>query len=157
MLLTLMRHGEAQSSAASDAVRQLTRRGRSDNLSTLSALLQHKPRYSHALHSPYDRARETAEDVCATIQGLTFAVCDLLTPNASLQELLSYLENYANKEEPSSLLLVGHNPLLSSLLALLLDGQQNEARYLDTSNLVCLNVGVMAPACAELNYWLRPE
>lgn len=157
MLITIMRHGEAQFRAASDSSRQLTEQGRKDNLATTSALLSHNPEFSHALHSPYLRAQQTAEDLCTSLGGLASESCEMLTPDVPVTDLLSYLQHFCEERQVSSLLLVGHNPLLSHLLSLLLDGTHSGARHLDTSNLVCLNVDLLAPACAEINYWLRAD
>lgn len=157
MQLTLMRHGEAETRAISDASRRLTKNGRKENLATAAQLLSHEPIFSHALHSPYLRAKETADDLNGVLQNLHFENSELLTPDIPVASLLNHLEQFCRQQQVSSLLLIGHNPLLSRLLSLLVDGSQDGSRYLDTSNLVCLNVEMLAPACAEINYWLQPH
>ncbi len=157
MLLYLMRHGEAVASAVTDRDRQLTETGRTNNLATASALSERKPDISHALCSPYIRAQETAADLGSVIPGLDFQQVEFLTPDTPTNVFFDSVDNYCELQQVAALLLVGHNPLLSNALSVLMGGTQDRARHLDTSNLVCLNVEVLAPACAELKYWIRPE
>lgn len=156
MFLSLFRHGEAGYSAASDAGRKLTDRGKINNQSTALQLAKRGASFSHALCSPYVRAQQTAADLKKTFPGLEFETCELLTPDSDLNPLVGTLESFCGDFPAGSLLLVGHNPLLSRLMNFLLDEDVREGRSLDTSNLVCLNVVWPAQGGGQLNYWLQP-
>lgn len=74
---------------------------------------------------------------------------------------MSALAERMETKSVQSLMLIGHNPLLSDLVGLLIDGhdagQIGRDRYLGTSNIVCLQLEVIAAGCAELEHWFKPE
>ncbi len=157
MRLVLFRHGEAESYAESDSLRQLTPAGSADNRKVIAKLRDTIEIPREILCSPYLRAKQTATDLISGIPGLRFQDYELLVPTTKCTQLLSTLAERLNAEPQASLMLVGHNPLLSDLLCLLLDGQTTGNRHLGTSNIVSLSLEVMAPGCAELESWITPD
>jgi phosphohistidine phosphatase len=155
MQLLLLRHGEAEYSGTGDASRKLTEVGHENNLSTARQCWDKHPDITHAYHSPYLRAEETAADLISVFSDLKFETSNLLTPDSSIGGLLSWLEQFCLDGASCSVLLVGHNPLLSNLVNLLLDESGTGMRSLDTSDLVCLNLSWPERGCGELIYWLN--
>lgn len=153
MLIFLLRHGQAESHAASDRVRALTERGREDNAATAMQLLPRQPEIAQGMVSPYLRARQTADDIEAFYKGLQFSESEKLIPDADLDELVTLLSGF----DCDSLLLVGHNPLISRLMSYLVEGEHSAGRYLDTSQLVCIDTPVVAPGCGVIKYSLSPS
>lgn len=153
MQLLLFRHGEAEFAGASDASRKLTELGHGDNLSTARQCVDKNPDITHAFHSPYLRAQETAADLISVFPDLKFETSNLLTPDTSTSSVLGWLEQFCVDDRSCSVLLVGHNPLLSKLANLLLD--EVGKRSLDTSDLVCLNLTWPERGCGQLNYWIH--
>ena len=123
MRLLLMRHAPAQAGADEDPDRPL--------LPGARLQLQQPPAPMQALladvglivTSPWTRARDTA---CALLPfccaGAGLQNSDALLPDASLVDALALLENALC--EDTTLLAIGHQPLLGRLVALLCEGPQ---------------------------------
>ena len=156
MLIYLCRHGQAESRAASDRERQLTAAGRADNRRLAAQLQARAPEIDLALCSPYPRAQQTAEDLQSVLSPLRFNASDSLTPGYEVRKLVSLLDDLAETTNIESVILVGHNPLFSSLLNLLLEGEEQGSRMLGTSHLACIEGKFIAPGFAELRYLLTP-
>lgn len=145
--------------AATDRERELTERGRLDNLGVARQFANKHPgqgpEIDLALCSPYLRARQTADDLQSVLGQLRFNETDSLVPDSDVRKLLSLLDDLAETTNVNSVLLVGHNPLFSELFSLLVDGEVN-SRQMGTSNLVCLESRVVAPGFADMRYMLVP-
>ena len=119
MEIYVLRHGIAENvkPGAKDADRALTAEGREKLKRVLKRARQAGVEPALILASPYRRAQETAE-VAAEVLGYRGKVADTaaLVPNSSPQEV--WEEIRALKE--SSILLAGHEPLLSGCVAFLL-------------------------------------
>lgn len=154
MLICIMRHGDAEaySGEATDATRELTARGRSGNCRVAEQLKQKQATFDQIWVSPFVRAQQTADDVLALFPENKRESCAALTPESRPQELLEMLATKGG----DSLLLIGHNPLVSRLVALLLDGGTAPERYLGTSELLAVKTEVAAPACGVVKYYLSP-
>lgn len=146
MILFLLRHGEAEpyGRAADDASRALVPAGRkavtrvSDYLEPVDAVYC----------SPYLRARQSADLVLSSAGQKACQLNDGLTPDSSVTALLAWLGSVKQER----LLLVAHNPLLSSLASQLtgLPGGVS----LGTANLACLDVTDWMPGGATL-LWVK--
>ena len=152
MLCYLLRHGEAESLATSDRMRALTPRGRADNLAVADAWQARDAGPGEILASPFLRAMQTAEQMARQFSIASISQTELLTPDADLPTLMALMEQHL----PNKPLLVGHNPLLSRLLAELTGEQPGSHLHVDTSQLVCLDTDVVAPSCAVIKYVLTP-
>lgn len=151
MKLYLFRHGEAEAAVAGDAERRLTEAGSRRNRATAALFTQRGATVELALVSPYVRARETAADLEAKLGHLNFQESHLLTPDADVSGIIEFLE----QTPAGNTLLVGHNPLLSRLLSLLVAGATAACSGLETSELACLSLDVVAPECGRIDYRLR--
>lgn len=134
MKLWVLRHGQAQSHAASDAARELTDVGRQEALSSV-AHLQGRP-LQRVLVSPYIRAQQTASLVQGVLQAdITQLTVDWLTPDSDPFEALRQLNALGLDE----VLLVSHQPLVGSLIGLLVHGNLQQAQPMNTASLAELD------------------
>jgi len=123
MELYILRHAIAaeRSSAghSSDSQRPLTPEGLRKLKRIVRGMKSIELSFDLILSSPYKRARQTA-DVVATTLGLesVLELSVLLEPGAELQALIADLASRSKGVD--RILLVGHEPMLSSLTSLLL-------------------------------------
>lgn len=150
MTLWLLRHGEAEPRARSDAERALTERGRRE-VRRSAERLRGRP-LQHILASPYLRAQQSAEIVREVLGlRLPLVTVDWATPDDSPRAAASHLDAY-----PGDCLLVSHNPLLGSLSGLLLHGHLQQPLGLGTASLVELE-GEPVPGLMRLAGLYHPE
>ncbi|MDD9891006.1 MAG: histidine phosphatase, partial [Gammaproteobacteria bacterium] len=103
---------------------------------------------------PYERAKQTAAEFRLAFPQVEFEQTELITPDSDPYEVLNLLEQ--NQEQ--NVILVSHNPLLSRLVSLLVDGtlESNHRVQVDTSNVFCVTMDIVSPGCGELKYVLVP-
>lgn len=111
MNLILWRHAEAQECAdvQQDMSRKLTARGEKQAKRMANWLDRQLPQNAQIWVSPAVRAVQTAEAL-----GHPYKICQELSPDADLQQVLALLQWPRRK---GHLLLVGHQPLFGSLIA----------------------------------------
>ena len=119
MELLLVRHAIAAEGRDDDA-RPLTRDGRARFARVVKGLRRVHPRIGHIVHSPKLRAVQTAHLLCALLanNGTTEVAPELAAEPG--EALLAKLRR-------PSVALVGHEPWLSQLLALLVSGDARHA------------------------------
>jgi phosphohistidine phosphatase len=152
MLIYLVRHGIAVDKAESDAPRELTGEGLKQTRSLVEKWRMYSPMPDKALMSPYQRARQTAAPLRPLFPTLRMEVDKQIEPDGDPYGVLDYLEQCGAQQ----ILLVGHNPLLSNLLSILVDGTLETNRYIGNSTLVCISMDFVAPGCGEIQYTLEP-
>ncbi|MEB0040569.1 MULTISPECIES: phosphohistidine phosphatase SixA [unclassified Pseudomonas] len=130
MKLWILRHGEAHSQAPSDAERELTPHGRGQVLSSAAHLLG-KP-LTRIIASPYRRAQQTAELVHQVL-GFSEPILTVpwLRPDSDSRLVLNQLDNYSTQD----VLLVSHQPLVGSLVSVLVHGHYRHAQPMNTASL----------------------
>jgi len=145
MQLFILRHGEASFQAPSDELRELTSRGMDETRRVLERSGDAIPQSCLFLASPLVRAQQTAT-IAAEVLGFSDPkLLNLLTPEASMERLLNQLAGFS----ADNIFLVGHQPLVGSLVNNLSGAQSN--RYpMDTSSLACLQGDDILPGCMEL-------
>ncbi|GHV23947.1 hypothetical protein AGMMS49959_18880 [Planctomycetales bacterium] len=106
MRLILIRHGDAENAAVSDAARALTEKGRQQAERVGKFLRASGVVPTHFLCSPYRRAVETAQGVAAHLGGEITADRRLAcgARPATLQDIWRELD------APRDVVIVGHNP-----------------------------------------------
>lgn len=151
MKFWLLRHGEAEPTARSDAERNLTAYGR-QQVREAAAQLQGRP-LKAVLVSPYVRAQQTAELVCEV---LAFAgarqTVPWLTPESDLRQTLRELDGYAFDE----LLLVTHQPLVGALAGLLIHGHRQQPLPMNTASLALLEGDELLAGLMKLSLYKHP-
>ena len=151
MTLWLLRHGEAEARARSDAERPLTERGRKE-VRRNAERLRGRP-LQFILASPYLRAQQTAEIVREVLGlALPLTTVDWATPDDSPREAANRLDSY-----PGHCLLVSHNPLLGQLAGFLQHGHLQEPLLLHTASLVELDGAAAIPGLMQLAGLYHPE
>ncbi len=152
VILYLFRHGAAEPWGVSDSARQLTAQGHQQNLATATRWLVQQPEIDRALVSPYVRARQTAADINQLFPQLDFIEHPGITPDDDPRAVLDELSTLSDE----SVLLVSHNPLLSKLATMLVDGAYSDSVRLDTSEVICLSLSEVAIGCGEIRYHISP-
>jgi phosphohistidine phosphatase len=114
MELILWRHAEAEDGIP-DMARELTAKGRKQAKQMAAWLKSCMPDETRILVSPALRTRQTASAL-----GMDFTMCDEIAPGASARDLLK-AANWPQGGQ--NMLIVGHQPTLGEVAALLLRGQ----------------------------------
>ena len=130
MKLWLLRHGEAEPRARSDAERNLTEVGRAEAARSAAHLLE--ATLGAILASPFNRAQQTAEVVRQTI-GYSGSVETVpwVKPESDLREAMLYLD----RRSESELLIVTHQPFVGLLAGWLVHGHRDQAISMATGSL----------------------
>ena len=130
MKLWLLRHGEAEPRARTDAERNLNEAGRLE-VRDSSAHLQGR-NLQAILVSPYNRAQQTAE-IVRQVLGFsgTLETVPWLTPESDPDDALLYL----GRRSEAEILLVTHQPLVGALGGLLVNGRRDTSLPMATASL----------------------
>lgn len=159
--LYILRHGIAEpppvTGRTKDRDRALTAEGRQKVRRVARALVKLDVGIDLIVSSPYVRARQTAELVAEVLRLRSkVQLCEHLAPGAKPKDLIAYLK--ALDPAPDSVLLVGHEPDLSRLIALLLCGSPTLSLSLKKAGLCKLTLmGLTAGRCGTLEWLLTPK
>jgi phosphohistidine phosphatase len=131
MKLWILRHGEAQAHAPTDAERNLTEHGRAEVLRSAAHLIGQP--LSAIIASPYARAQQTAQLVREAL-GFEPQIRTVpwLTPEGSPSQALEKLDTDDN------VLLVSHQPLVGNLISFLQHGHSRQPQPMHTASLALL-------------------
>lgn len=145
MRVWILRHGQAEPSATSDAERRLTDAGRAEVAGMAEQLAGHA--LEAIIASPYRRAQQTAELMREQLGfRRSIITVDWLTPDS---DPLAVLDELADRVE-GEVLLVSHQPLVGQLLSLLVDGHRQGHYPMPTAALACLEMPLPAAGVAGL-------
>ena len=150
MRIYLLRHGQAEPQVSTDDLRQLTPKGRADTKHILRLAVEHMPELDAIWASPLVRAQQTALIANSFFPHLGVQTTPLLIPEAPPQPVYGWL---AGLPEYKSLLLVGHQPLIGTLLNQFC-GVPNGYYAMGTSSLAALDMEVVGAGLAQLR-WLH--
>lgn len=152
MRLWLLRHGQAEPQARSDAERALTAQG-CQEVRQVAVQLEGRA-LGAILASPYVRAQQTAALVREAL-GFTGGIHTVpwLTPDSDPREVLAQLDQYAVDE----LLLVSHQPLVGALAGLLLHGHRQQPLPMHTASLAELEGDLLAAGAMDLLAVVHPQ
>jgi len=157
----LLRHGLAVEHGTpgypDDFERPLTAEGKQKLRKIAKALGKMELSFDLILSSPYVRARESAEIVGAALAPRKkLQLRESLGADGSFRELIAEVK--AVQPAPESLLLVGHEPYLSTLISLLVAGTTKSCVALKKAGLCKLTVEALrAGRCARLEWLLTPR
>jgi len=129
--LWILRHGEAEAHARTDAERNLTERGRAEVLRSAAHLIGQP--LGAIIASPYVRAQQTARlvrDALGFVPDIRTVAW--LTPEGSPAQVLAHLEAEDN------VLLVSHQPLVGNLISFLQHGHSRQPQPMYTASLAQL-------------------
>tara|TARA_Y100001956_G_scaffold82446_1_gene103363 strand:- start:4642 stop:5106 length:465 start_codon:yes stop_codon:yes gene_type:complete len=118
MKIFIMRHGEAEHYASSDAERQLTDRGRSASVAVAQACVkQGFKQFDKVIVSPYIRAQQTWQEISAFFDAKSIETSEDITPYGDSEQVAEYVQAIVEHENLESILLVSHLPLVGYLTA----------------------------------------
>jgi len=137
MTLYLLRHAEAEVMAASDSARRLTEKGEAQAERTGKFCRKHGIVPDMILTSPVTRALQTAKLVAKSLDAaelveVPWAACGM-DPFQAVEEMQNY-------KKFSSVMLVGHQPDLGALAALLIGCDNVGALHVRKSLLCAIDV-----------------
>ena len=170
MLVVLVRHGDAAFSIP-DATRELTSRGKEEvhNAFLIYRNFRHRSvlRDNDAnggmgcsasfsfIVSPFFRAQQTAALITKVMEAIglqpSVATSSFLEPEADPKDVVALIEK-AKTLGVTELWLVAHNPLLSTLLSLLVDGEYRSQSPLATAEIVELGIEWVGLGCATVGF-----
>ncbi|TBR35797.1 MULTISPECIES: SixA phosphatase family protein [Dyella] len=154
--LILLRHAEAQPAQAGgdDMGRRLSGRGEQEAKEAGKWLASHGARPDRVLCSPSERTRATAT---LALQALKNAPGMQLADeiyDATPGELLALLDQHG---DAGTVMLVGHNPGIERLVALLVEGRSDEFRGMPPAGLAVLHLETpLEPGIARLDAFWSP-
>ncbi|MEP4147977.1 MAG: hypothetical protein ABJL54_12195 [Halioglobus sp.] len=160
MILTIWRHGEA-GSAVTDRLRELTDKGRDDlgfacHQFQMRCERQGMVLPSLILFSEWLRTSQTAEIIANTFAHAACKNSPSLIPGRHPRDIDSELDKLlASNELPEHLVLVSHQPLVSSLVDYYL-GEYGLVAPLLPGGLATVEMDSVGPACASLRFSAQP-
>ena len=156
--IILLRHAHAEPPAEdqTDESRPLTEGGISEAIAAAAWLKLHGAEPDLLLCSPSKRTVETAERVVKDLGQNLSITLDSRIYEATPADLIQVLEEHP---EADSILLVGHNPGLETLVALLTDGASDQGRGMPPGAIAWLHVNgddAIEPGAASLRHFWWP-
>ncbi|MFA7554396.1 MAG: phosphohistidine phosphatase SixA [Spongiibacteraceae bacterium] len=150
MNILIMRHGEAETYAESDAKRSLTELGCQQARLAGECLQQLDLSFDQVWVSPYIRAQQTADELLSGYGQLRRKVCEHLEPDAKISLIIDLLAACGKQ----NILLVSHQPLVSSLISMLESGNTRSGPPMSPASMALLSADILLPGCSQLQ-WLR--
>ncbi len=150
MHLYLLRHANADTIAPSDDARLLSEKGMMQAVKVARFCEAHGIQPSLVLTSPVRRAHDTAQIVAAHLRAEMMIVPWLacgMSPSIALDELRAFRSH-------GSVMIVGHEPDFSSLIAHLLGTPSGENVAVKKASLTLLEVETLARGAARLDFFL---
>jgi phosphohistidine phosphatase len=155
MTIYLVRHGVAEDAppGGDDRARRLTARGKAKMREAAAGLAAIGVEPDVILTSPLPRAAETAAIVAEALPGrLEPQPLDALATGVTAPEVLRALRPFARR---TSLMLVGHEPTLSALAALLLTGSTEGAAFaLRKGGAIAIELAQLFPPRGATLVWM---
>ncbi|WP_159738784.1 phosphohistidine phosphatase SixA [Vibrio atypicus] len=138
MKIFIMRHGEAEHYAPSDAERALTQRGRSASVSVAkSCVEQGFQQFDKVIVSPYLRAQQTWFEISKHFDAKQVLTSDDITPYGDSEDVFEYINALIDVDKLDSVLLVSHLPLVGYLTAEFVTDMAPP--MFPTSGLICID------------------
>lgn len=151
MRLYLLRHAEAEPHRVNDFSRRLTEKGNDQAKRVGEFLETRKIIPDLILSSPVLRAKETAEIVASKLGGSDLSMVPWLacgmSPETALQELASYARF-------DSVMIVGHEPDFSTLIATLIGLESSAVINVSKASLTAIDLARLTPGFGVLRFFL---
>jgi len=158
MRLVLMRHADAGDADPArwpgDRERPLTDVGRREHARVAAALHRMGVTFDRILTSPLARARETAEIVASALGETDVVECEHLAPGHAPASVIDFLKHAKCR----SAAVVGHEPQLGELVALMLCGSSRSVVDMKKASVACVEFdGPIGPSKGLLSWHLVPS
>lgn len=153
--LILLRHAHAGASGPdqSDIDRALSLTGEAEAEAAAAWLKTHRARPQRVLCSPSTRTRQTLERVLAKIE-YSDTRYEPAIYEATAGDLMGLLDAHKDADQ---VLVVGHNPGIETLVALLATGQSGEFRGMPPAGIAWLELGgEIEPGAGSLKAFWSP-
>lgn len=155
--IILLRHAHAETATPgqADAERPLSMRGTAEAEAAGAWLKRHAVEPDCVLCSPAQRARQTLERVLA-VAGYADVREDARIYEATPGDLIRVLDDHP---DAGSIMVVGHNPGLESLVSLLAEGTSDSGRGMPPASIVWLRMdedAPLEPGTAEVRHFWWP-
>lgn len=159
MNLFVLRHGEAGArldAPEKDAERPLTAPGRREMADVAKFLSGQKVEFDVIASSPLKRSMETVEIVARKLRALNrVQEWDELKPTGDAESLFQKLSRIGSTKQ---VLLVGHEPYLTSMIAEIVAGKSSANLVLKKGGLAKVRVNTFKPTISgELRWILTPK
>lgn len=156
--IILLRHAHAEPASAgeTDASRPLTDGGQREAAAAAAWLKAHAAEPDIVLASPAARTQGTAQHVASGLGSSLPVTTDARIYEATPGDLIDVLEEHADHD---CVLLVGHNPGLENLVALLTDGSSDQGRGMPPGAIAWLHLdgdATIEPGAASLRHFWWP-
>jgi len=146
--LLLMRHGDAVIRANTDFDRDLSLYGIEQVKSAAANVMRSGLVVERVIASPYKRAQQTAEIMSSELK-IAFESYDDITPDSDPREALAWLSGLQQK----NILVVTHNPFVSYLLALLINGDFDTAINMPTASIACIECEIVGVGLGAMDWF----
>ena len=154
MYIYLLRHGDAVPEGHDDASRLLSPIGENQVRLVASTLKKLDIAPGTIIHSPLIRAIQTAGIIHAEIPADQMLTSEYLVPSTNHKQLLDQMRQVLSDH----LLLVGHEPHLSTFISLLISGTTSARIVVKKASLACVEcVRPIQPGTGVLRWLLAPE
>ncbi|ASP49840.1 phosphohistidine phosphatase SixA [Cognaticolwellia beringensis] len=118
MQIFVMRHGQAEMVAPTDALRPLTENGVEEAKVIGQWLREKNQPFDCIFVSPYTRAQQTADALISQLSNVANRqTLKIITPEDNAKDVHDYLDAVCGAEQYQNILLVSHMPLVSYLVA----------------------------------------
>ncbi len=154
MIIYILRHAEAESVAASDGARKLTAKGHEQATRMGKFCREQKIIPQLVLTSPVCRARETALHIVDELKNVELIEVPWIACGMSPEAALVELNSYAAFE---SVMLVGHEPDLSSLITHLLGLNDSQSIDVSKASLTAIELKKLTPRAGVLQFFIPCE
>ncbi|MBI5464701.1 MAG: phosphohistidine phosphatase SixA [Ignavibacteriales bacterium] len=153
MLIYLLRHGEAVSSHhPHDSERSLSELGKRQAKAVGAFCARQQIQLDAIFSSPLVRAKETAEPLRVLFPDARYSATELLVPGARITSLLEHV----NGSRSDSVMLIGHEPMMSELVSVLVSGDREFKVEFEKATLACVEAVVPLQKGRGFLKWLQP-
>ncbi|HBV76338.1 MULTISPECIES: phosphohistidine phosphatase SixA [Vibrio] len=141
MHIYIMRHGDAETFAASDAERPLSQMGHDQSLKVAQRCRDNgQEEFDLVLVSPYLRAQQTWKTISPILKANNVEDCSDITPYGDSETVVEYVCALAETQFLQNILLVSHLPLVGYLTADFVTDMPPP--MFPTSGMVCIDFDV---------------
>lgn len=155
MILFFLRHGEAGHHYETDFERELTNDGKHASTNVGKFCAKMNIHFTHALVSPLVRAKQTAHAVLQKLPAVSLVETEHLTPESDPRNLFEFLRSYSND---SRILLVTHEPFVSTCLSSLISGTEGVNLVMKPATIVSVETtGAPSRGNGRLRWLVTPQ
>lgn len=154
MRLYFLRHGEAGHNFSSDFERELTEVGVRQSKKIGKFCDKTGIYFTHIFASPLIRAQQTAQIVMSKLSPIEIHTIEHLTPESDPRNLLEHLRTFPPE---SRILLVTHEPFVSTCISTLISGTETANVMMKTTSFACIEInGLPVKGSGRIRWLLTP-